>query len=209
VLGPNFKVLYKGGNAFKGQYYVNTAGKPSLNFVALKNGLKKVGNQGLLGGLKIPAAAQRVVALVKAAQLSNALNGLKYLPEKGEVGDFRKELTKRIEALQVQKKKIFDDLEKAGKKWQAFKAGSSYLRVFPQAKDASAVRTKVSKLQYDKDVKKELAAKGALGRVLAMAYGPRSNTNTRRGAWALFKQIVDTYKGTEAAKTAAKFATKK
>jgi len=209
ILGPDFEVLYKGGNVHKGNYYVNTAGKPPLNFVALTDGLKRVGSKGLLGGLKPPAGTERVVAAVKAAQLSNALNGVKYMADTGQVGAFKKELTKRLEALQTQKRKLFDDLEKAGKKWAAFKAGSSYLRVFAQAKDAGEVRTKLSKLQYDKDVRKELEAQAAFKRVMASTYGPTSNSSARRGAWALFKQVADRYKGTEFGKMAEQFAVKK
>jgi hypothetical protein len=131
------------------------------------------------------------------------------MSDQGDVGAFRKELTKRIEALQAQKKKLFDGFEKAGKKWSAYKAGASYLRVFAQAKDANDVRTKVAKLQYDKDVRKELEAQAAFKRAMAGTYGPRSNSSTRRGAWALFKQVADKYKGTEFGKMAERFATKK
>ena len=206
ILGPDFKFLYQGGHANKGNFYVMAPGNPPLNFVAFENGLGKCKDKGLLGGLKVPAAAKRLISAVKAAQLSNVLAFLKSLPDKGEPGKFKKELTKRIEALQVQKRKLFDSFDKAGKKWLAYKAGASYLRVFPGAKDLNEVRGKVGKLQYDKDVRKELLARQNFRRALVLVYGPRRKAVDVKNAAKYFKQIATHFKGTEFGKMAAKMA---
>ena len=206
VYGPDFEKIYTGGECYKGSWYMKGPGNPPVNYVALKEGLGKVGNKGIFGGLKVPDAARRLVPVIKAAQLSNALRGLKTLPGDGDTGAFKTEVTKRIEALRDRKKKIFEDLEKAGDKWGAFKAGSSYTRVFPTEKDTSAIRSKVGKLQWDADVKKQIMAQQTFQRLVPMIYGPRRNPAAVKQKAQLFKQLVERFKGTEFADLAAKLA---
>ncbi len=206
IYGPDFEKLYSGGDCHKGSWYIKKAGNPSVNLEALRVGVSKIADKGLFGGLKVPQAAQRIVPVIKAAQLSNALRGLKTLPDKDEVGAFKTEMIKRIEALREHKKKIFEELEKAGDKWGAYKAGGSYVRVFPSEKDTGAIRSKVSKLQYDAAVKKQLMAQQAFNQLIPMVYGPRRNPSAVKQKDKLFKQVVDAYKGTEFGDLAAKLA---
>lgn len=203
VLGPDFEVLQKAGDYRKGAYYMETAGKPAYNLAELQRALKQAGDKGLLGGLKPPAAVKPVLPMVKAAQLSNAANYLKGLSDAGEVGEFKKELSKRIEDLRLAKLKLFEDAEKEGRKWDAFKAGLSYMRVFPQAPDANDVRNKVSKLQYDNDVRKELTAQQMFGQAMAQVYAPRRNAALLKQVATVFKQVTDQCKDTEYGKLAA------
>jgi hypothetical protein len=203
ILGPDFEVLQRAGDIRKGAYFMQTPGNPPFNFVEFQGAIRQAGAKGLLGGLKIPDAVKPAIPVIKAAQLSNALNFLKGLPDAGEAGEFKKELAKRIEDLRLAKRKLFDDAEKDGKKWDAFKAGASYLRVFPQAQDAGDMRTKVSKLQYDNDVKKELTAQQMFGQAVAQLYGPQRNPALLKQAAEVFKQVSDQCKGTEYAEMAA------
>jgi hypothetical protein len=196
ILGPDFEVLASGGDVHKGAYTYKEAGNPPCNFVDLKKAYDGVKDKGLLGGVTVPAEAKMVVELVRRGQIAQADQFVQRLPDQGATGDFKKEMVKRLEALRVAKREIFDKLEKDGKKWEAFKTGSSYLRVFPQAKDRSDVATKVGTLQNDAAVRKSLEAQQVFVNVLAQVYGPSRNPAFLAQAKTTFQQFADKYKDT-------------
>ena len=82
----------------------------------------------------MPFALRPVAEAVKTGQLGAAQLLLKRAPNAGDVGEFKKTLLERLEALRAKKRALFDSLVAADRKWDAYKVGSSYVRCFPKAK---------------------------------------------------------------------------
>jgi len=202
IMDPDLKVIFKGGDPHKGQYYRKVPGKPPMNYAILKDGMAKVTDKGLLGGLTVPKAAATAVKALRSGQMASAQRGLSALSNAGDAGKFKKELLERLEALRAGKRSLFDALEKAGEKWEAYKAGSSYLRCFPNAKDSGEVKKKVGSLGGDAVVRKNLEAKRTFDYMVAQIYGPRRNSRLLPQAKTTFKKVADKYKDTEYGKLA-------
>jgi hypothetical protein len=206
ILGPDFEVLFTAGRYNAGNMFYPKPGNPPAASEDLRSGLARANGKGLLGGLKVPARCEPLMPLLRGAQLSTVLTSIRGLPDSGELGDFKKELTKRIEELRAKKRAVFDEYEKAGQKWEAFKAGSSYLRVFPQAEDAGEVRTKVGTLQRGAEVRKEMQAQQTFERLAPMLWGPKANPAAVKQSSQLLKQLATQFKGTEYGGIAEKLA---
>ncbi|HOX06772.1 MAG TPA: hypothetical protein PK280_10235 [Planctomycetota bacterium] len=206
ILGPEFETLAKGGDAHKGAYFRQAPGNPPFNYAELKDAYDPLKGKGLLGGLTVPPEAKVVVELVRRGQLGQLEPFAQRLPDQGALGDFKKELVKRIEALRVSKRELFDKLEKDGKKWGAYKVGASYLRVYTQAKDRNEVSAKVGALQNDPEVRKNLEAQQVFASLLSQIYGPTRNPAVLAQAKATFQQFIDKYKDTEFATLAGELA---
>jgi hypothetical protein len=208
ILGPDFQQLYKGGNALKGSYYYTKPGRPKVNVFHFKEGLAKIKGQGLLSGLVFPEKHQKLIPAIKSMKLSMVqkyLDGFRDrdLDKDAELKTFVLELKKRLSALEEKKRKLFEDLEKAGNKWGAFKAAGSYLRVFPKNKASRDILAKAQKYKREESIRNEIAAEGLFARVMAMTYGPMSKPASRAQAQKLFKQVAAKYKDTEYGKLCA------
>jgi len=206
ILGPDSEVLATGGDVHKGAYFRQVPGNPPSNFADLKDAYDPLKGKGLLGGVTVPPEAKGVAELLKRGQIAQADQFVQRLPDQGALGDFKKEMVKRLEALRASKRELFDKLEKDGKKWEAFKVGASYLRVFPQAKDRNDVSGKVANLQNDPVVRKNTEAQQVFNNLLAQIYGPSRNPAVLAQAKATFQQFADKYKETEYGGLAAEFA---
>jgi hypothetical protein len=205
ILGPDSEVLFTGGGAHDGNSYTDKSFTVPYNLAVLKEGYEKAKDKGLLGGLTVPAEAKSVAELLKRGQIAQADQYVQRLPDQGAVGDFKKELVKRLEALRVSKRELFDKLEKDGKKWEAFKVGTSYLRVFPQAKDRNDVSGKVTALQNDASVRKNQESQQVFYNLLPQIYGPARNAAFLAQAKTIFQQFAEKYKDTECATLAGEF----
>lgn len=206
VLDPEGKVVATGGDPHKGAWFMQDAEKTPSPLADLKQAVGAHLKDGLLGGLTIPAAAQPLAQAIKLGQLANAQASLATIPDSStELGPFKKELTKRFEDLRARKLALFNELEKdAAKKWQAFKVGHSYVRCFPNSKEASEVKTKLGTLQQDASVRKNLEAQQWFGQLLSQVFGPGSIPANRPAAKPTFDAFIKKYEGTEYAELAGK-----
>ncbi len=208
ILGPDFQQLYKGGNALKGSWFYQKPGRPKYNVFHFKEGLAKIKGQGLLSGLTFPEKHQKLIPAIKSMKLSMVqkyLDGFRDqdLEKDPELKKFVEELKKRLSALEEKKRKLFEDLDKAGNKWGAFKAAGSYLRVFTKSKASRDILDKAQKYKRDESIRNEIDAEGLFARVMAMTYGPMSKPTSQAQIKKLFKQVAAKYKDTEYGKLCA------
>lgn len=127
--------------------------------------LPKIEGQGLLAGLDVPAEAAKIRLALRLARYSDALKLIAKLDD----GDFKQTLTDRIQKAAREKRRVLDVFFEEGKKWEAYRVASSFIRCFPKEKDASKVRSMLAKLKADRTVKDELAARKMYAQVSAKA----------------------------------------
>ena len=203
ILGPNLEILFRGGDPHQGREIEGGPGAPPENYTLLKTNLRRHRRKGLLGGLKAPPAAAEAVSGLRRGQVAAVVRAVRKLPDSGETGKFKRTLLKRLEALRVRKRELFEALEKAGEEWRAYKAGSSYLRCFPDARDRSEVRKKLGELGRTGEVKRNLEAREAFARAAAKVHGPKSTWEHNGQADAIFGQLAEKYRDTEYGRLAA------
>jgi len=206
ILGTEGETLYAGSDINKGSSFYRAAGNPKVPFADLRKNITAHLDKGLLGGLKVPVMMRPVAKAVRAGQLGGAQMMLARAPDAGAPGEFKKALLKRLEALRVKKRALFDSLMAAGKKWDAYKVGSSYVRCFPKAKDMSEVRRSVSSMNFKKPVKQNLAARRIFFQIAAMAYGSKARAGMAAQAGKAFEQLASMHPDTEYGKHAAEIS---
>jgi hypothetical protein len=205
LFDPDGNVVAKTGDVKKGAYfYQGVENNAPCNYVDLKKAVEPLmsAKGGLLGGLKVPAQLKPLAGALKAGKLAEVQAALASLPATGEIGDFKAELSKRIEDLRAKKRALFDSLE-ATDKWGAYKVGVSYLRCFPKAKDISEVRTRVQALTKDPAVKKNLEAQAVFAQIADVCWSPRYKAQALAQARQTLQQFVTKYGDTEHGKLAA------
>ncbi|HYF00204.1 MAG TPA: hypothetical protein VEJ18_14885 [Planctomycetota bacterium] len=203
ILGPDGKVLWKGSDPFKGAFFYPGPGNPPVPFVDLQRAIEPHLDKGLLGGLKVPKAAEPVAKQIRTGNLATAqlmLAGLKGDPD---VMSFKDVLLERLEKLRAEKRALFDGLVAAEKSWDAYKVGTSYVKSWPKASDLAEVKEALKKLQSAPAVKDNLAAKAAFSQVAATGFGSRSKASASAQASASMAQIAEKYGATEYGKLAA------
>ncbi|RPH50475.1 MAG: hypothetical protein EHM91_02015, partial [Planctomycetota bacterium] len=174
IVGPDGKVLFRGSDPFKGSYFYSVPGNPPVPFHDLKEGITPHLDKGLLGGLKVPSAAQPMLKFLRVGNLAAAQAMLPGLKGDATVTAFKDELTSRLDALRKEKRALFDDLVKAEKSWDAFKVGMSYVKCFPKAPDLAEVKDALKAVQGSPAVKSNLTSKGAYSQMAAAGFGSRS-----------------------------------
>lgn len=197
VFGPEGDVLWRGSDPHKGSHFYPEAGRPKVPFADLKKGISAHLKQGLLAGLDIPIQADMIAKAIKCGQLAQAQAYLSQVPKSGALGEFRTALETRFEELRKKKLAHFEELQKAGKDWDAYKVGSSYARCFPRAKDAMKIKSTVRKLAMKKDVRDNLDAKRAFANVVPRVYGSKGKASLRMQAKPALRQIAAKYPKTE------------
>jgi hypothetical protein len=206
ILDPEGKIIWKGGDPTKGSYFYQGPGAPPVPYEDLKKHIEPHLKKGLLGGLSIPAQAKPVADALKAGDLAGAQARLVALGTSGPAGDFRKEIQGRLEDLRKRKLELFDELSKAGKSWEAFKVGQSYVRCFPKAEDLSKVKGAVSTLQSNAEVKQNLTAKQNFVMITSQAYGSKAKAGSSTQAAPAIGQIAKRYAETEFGRYASDLA---
>jgi hypothetical protein len=197
ILDPDGNVAWKGLDPAKGPFIVPSAGKASLPFHELQKNIKPLLDKGLLGGLTVPTNAKPIAKLIKLGNLAGAQVLLKRLSGSGPSGEFKEALTTRFEELRKRKLALFEEMQKAEKLWEAYKAGDSYVRCFPKAKDVSKVKSAVYALKSKKAVKDNISAKSTYTKVAALAYGSKGRASVRSQAVPLLEKLVQKYEGAE------------
>ena len=191
-------MVHKGGDPRKGNYFTITPeGKPTVAFSLLQEGLKPLLDKGLLGGLTIPPNAKPIAALIKSGDLAAAQTALAGLKSDGPSGEFKKALLDRFAELRKSKRELFDELVKAEKPWDAYKAGQSYVRCFPKADDVSKVKSAVETLKMNALVKSNLSARTSFMQVASLAFSSKSKSGAADQAGPALDQIVKKYSDTE------------
>ena len=200
VLDPEGNVTATVGNPHEGSMFYQDAAQTPVPFAELKRAVDPQLKGGLLGGLAVPAAAKPLAKALKLGQLATVQASLASIPDGSpDLGAFKAELTKRLDALRARKLELFSALEKDGKKWEAGKVGESLLRCFPNAKEAGEVRGRVDKLKQEDVVRKNTEARGYFLKILELGYGFASNATQRAGVKASCAELVRRYPNTEAA----------
>jgi hypothetical protein len=172
----------------------------------LKRAVEPHLKKGFLGDLDMPDAVKPITQALKAGQLAAVQNMLTSIQDSNaQLGPFKKELAKRLEDLRAKKRALFDSLDSAGKKWDAYRVGTSYQACFPKASDGSEVRTKVSALGQDATVRKNLEAQKLLTQILTIGYGP-AGAKDRAPAKAALLDLAKKFAETEFAPIATNLA---
>jgi hypothetical protein len=197
VLGPDGSVLWQGSKLTLGGSYYPTAGRPPVPYADLLKGIKPHLGKGLLGDIKIPAQLEAHANLIKFGKLGAAESALSKVRASGNVADVAKTLCERIEGIRKEKRELFDSLMSAGKLWDAYKVGSSYVRCFSRAKDVSKVRSAVSSMKYKGGVKDNLSAQQSFARLAQIGYGSRAQKAALGQVAAAMKQLAEKKGDTE------------
>ncbi len=212
VLDPEGKVVYADGSPHYGSGISVTADGRKIKLVIqdLKKGLAKTLDKGLLAGLKVPARFKLLAKAIKLGQMDAAQALLKKIPDNETYKAFKGELTARFEKLRKKKKALFDKMVEEKKEWEAYKVGSSYVRCFPRATDASTVKSAVRKLKYKPVVKENMTAMKMYKKVVNYAFGARSmptreKPKAEKKAREALRQIAKKFSGTEFGKYSAEF----
>lgn len=181
-------------------------GNPPVPFHDLREGITPHLDKGLFGGLKVPPAAKPVVKAFRAGNVPMALAMLSALKGDAAVTAFKEEVTKRAETLRQEKRALFDDLVKAEKAWDAYKAGVSYVKCFPKAPDLAEVKDALKAVQGSALVKSNLTSKGAYAQLAASGFGSRSKPSLADPTSVAMGQMAQKYGETEFGKYAASIA---
>lgn len=197
ILDADGNVAWKGLAPNKGSFIVPSAGKAPLPFYELQKNIKPLLEKGLLGGLTVPSNAKPIAKLIKLGNLAGAQVLLKRLSGSGPSGEFKEALTTRFEELRKRKLALFEEMQKAEKLWEAYKAGDSYVRCFPKADDVSNVKSAVYALKSKKAVKDNLSAKSTYTKIAALAYGSKKRAGATSQAVPLLEKLVQKYDGAE------------
>jgi hypothetical protein len=206
ILGPDSKVLWKGSSPFNGSTFYTVAGNPPVPFHDLREAITPLLDQGLFGGLTVPAAAQPIAKLLRVGNLPTAQAMLGALKGDASVTAFKTEMTARLEKLRQDKRALFDDCVKAEKTWDAFKIGMSYVKSFPKAADLADVKAALKIVQASPAVKSNLASKSMYAQLAASGFGTRSKPALAAPTSAAMGQIAQKYGETEFGKYASSIA---
>lgn len=202
IVGPDGKVLWKGSDPTKGSYFYQVPGNPPVPFHDLQKAIEPHLEKGLLGGLKVPKAAEPIARQIRTANLATAQLMLAAYKGDAEAMAFKDALLERFEKLRAEKRALVDDLVAGEKPWDAYKVGTSYVKSFPKAKDLAEVKDALKGLQSTPIVKDNLAAKAAFAPLAAAGWGSRSKASGNPQASAGMAQIAHKYGHTEYGKLA-------
>jgi hypothetical protein len=197
IIDPEGRIAWRGSDPHKPNDFYADPDKQLVPFVDLKENIAPHLDKGLLGGLAVPARARGVVTALRTGELALAQARLSELREDG----FKKALRERLEALRLKKRSLFEKARSSGRPWSAYKVGQSYLRCFPEAKDARDMKDVLRTLQSRSEVMSNLAAKKAFGKIVA-AYGRKGTIDHPAAAVPLLKAMAERYPDTEYGKIA-------
>ena len=205
ILSPEGKILWRGADPKKGNYFYSRPGRPKMAYADLKENMEPHLDKGLLGGLTVPVQGRPVEAAIKLGDLAQARLLLNRLKGDGGVAEFKDELTERLEALGEKKRASFDALMAAGKIWDAYKVGSSYARCFPKAEGAKKVKSDLRSLKSKPEVRDNLKAQKTFIKTVALAYGPTGKPEMKEKVGQALEKMAGKYSDTEFGVYAAKF----
>lgn len=172
IVGPDGRII-SGKGTPSTAYLMTSSFLPSVE--------EAVRDHGLLAGLTPPQEAAKVRYFLRLASYSDALREVKKLDD----GPFKDTLTERIQALAVEKKRVFDVFVEEGKMWEAYRVGTSYVKCFSREKNVSQVRSALAKIKADRAVKNELAARKAYGQLIARV----SSMSTQKQCGAIIQML--------------------
>lgn len=181
-------------------------GNPPVPFHDLKEGVTPHLDKGLFGGLTVPAAAKPMVRMFRAGNLPLAAAMLAALKGDAKVTAFKDEVTNRLEALRKDKRALFDELVKAEKPWDAYKAGISYVKCFPKAADLAEVKDALKAVQASPVVKSNLTSKSSFAQLATSGFGSRSRPSQADPTSAAMGQLGQKFGETEFGKYATSIA---
>jgi hypothetical protein len=196
IFGPDGKALWRGLN-FRHSTMVFRGSRKLLIPSELEKRVKPHLSKGILGGVEIPPMLKPIAALIKAGRLGQAQLMISRLPSRAPYGELKQTVLGRLEEVRTKKRALFDELVAAEKKWDAFKVGSSYVRCFPRAKDASKVRSALSSLKMRPPVKDEYAAKQNFTRLAVLGYGSFARGGSGSRVHAVMASLAKKYPDTE------------
>lgn len=206
IFGPDGEVLMKGLNPDNStKYYPQIEDKPPCIVADFKLNIKMHLDKSIFHGLTIVKPLAPIVTAVNNARFSDALMMLKKLPSRGDIGEFKKTLAERIEAILQGKLELFKGLEEAGDKWGAYKVGESILRTFPREKETRDIQSALRKLKNDDTVEDELEARDMFYKVAAICLGSKAKSSAIAQKNLLLGQIAKKYENTEYGKLAGLF----
>ena len=200
ILSPNGEILVRAIEPARAlRYYSSMEGKPPVVVADFRLNIQPHLDESIFHGLTIPAGKvfEMIVSTVNNARFGEALKILKKLPSRGDIGEFKSALTERIGAVEARKLALMKALEESGDKWAEYKVGESFLRVFPKAKEAGKVKSRLRKLKRDDAVEDQLEAREMFYKVAEMCCGSKAKAAAAKQKRLLFAQIARKYPDTE------------
>ncbi|MHC4605837.1 MAG: hypothetical protein ACYTAF_02760 [Planctomycetota bacterium] len=189
VIDTMGRFVHRGGKLRASSSYYDTEGSPCVPVFDLKRAMGGHVGRGLLGGLAPPPGTEAIIKAIKSARYGEAESKLKKLSDEGAPGRFKKALKERLEALQKEKAALVARLKESGDTWGAYKVGQSFVRCFPKSSEAGVVRGILASLKSDATVKKNLAAKKAVEKVLSKGKRAKKKKKKKGGGGGVAEVI--------------------
>lgn len=207
IVGPDGELLCRAVDPSQGAFRLIREDKEvTVPCAVLMDEIQKHLDKGLLAGVAIPEQARLIATAIKCGRLAEAQAYLTAIPDKSPLAELKKTLQARFEDLRKSKLALFEELLKAGKEWDAYKVGESYLRCFPKAEDATKVRTALAKLAQQQPVRDNLKAKQTYASIAAKVYGSKGQLKLAPQASSALQQIATTMPETEYGAIAAQMS---
>jgi len=196
LIGPEGDVLWSGGSPNSATSYRISGGRKENALVAdTRANVTPYLDKGLLKGLDIPRKADSIVELIHTGQYSKAIKKLK--SKKSSMPEFSNTLLERLEQVRQKKLAFFEKLIEEGDNWGAYKVGSSYTRCFSSASEVSKVKSKVSKLKQNKNVRDNISALNSFRKFQGVYNKLNLNTKEIDRVRSDMSKFADKYEGTE------------